>query len=611
MTFEDREYQQNAINSIQERAINLLSLPMRSGKSHVVQMAIEHYNWQKVLIVCGYRKIVTQFESYFKNDSTYILAGKDYNHNKKVTLASFQTYNRRDVDTSQYDCIVIDEYHSRMSKSVEDFISKATGTVLLLTGTPLTQSNRRITKGIDNWIQPITVKEMLEQGYLAPTRFMSNRNIIGENTGQLKTSRGDYSEVDVKAVVKKTDLLKDIENLIEKEHLATQHKTLVYVNFIDIAQELYGMLKDKYENIFVLHSKLSNKEQDFTLEKYQNCKTGVVISVRSLSLGFDSSTSDRLVFGLLTKIHSLALQILWRSSTLNPAEPNKEAIVYDMLGILSDVNPFTDFSEYSKKKTCKQECESIKDPFDRYFCHESCKGQPVMSICDGKLSPGLKENPHIIEYKCHGTPCKEAVPVHEMKFKSEDDGIGRIKKFSKCKCGCVSSYVLLTITQPSDMIEVYQDEIVRATATVLYDRIQKRAVVLLDDPTQTKYKVLEFTSSEDMYKTTLKYFKNKSFQIISNIAMPKLVNVKVNKALGVFLPLINWENQTQNGIVKKIIKFLLEEHVKITGLKKGFSYYFLKGITSNTEKEVMEFLNTEYLTKSQLIKMNNKLNPKS
>jgi hypothetical protein len=607
-----RDYQLLAVNSIKHNQRNLIVIPMRGGKSFLVKLAIETHDWQKVLIITGFRKIVLQFESYFPNDSTYVLASKDYNHEARVTLASFQTYNRRDVDTSQFDLIVVDEYHSRMSKSVEDFLQKSTGTVILLTGTPLTQSNRYITKGIDNVINPINVTQMMERKYLAPTKFMSNRNIIKDNLPELSTSRGDYTEGAVLQVIKKSDLLTDIVQLVDTNKLAELHKTLVYVNFISTAEELYAMLEPLYSNIFILHSKFSDKEQTAILDEYQACEHGLIISIRSLSLGFDSPTSDRLVFALLTKVHSLSLQILWRSATLDPANPHKQNVVYDMLGQLSIVNPYTDFKSYSKKLTCRDECAKLTDPLEQYFCLESCKGDGPLAICSGELSSSYADNEFVTDFQVtSGTPCKEAVPLSQMEYKTTEAGIGKLYKWSKCgSCGCITRYTVTTCVSPSDMIEVYEAEptTTKNTITILYSRAHKKAIALLDAPDNPTYKVTFFSSSEEMYESAIKYFNNKPFQIISNIAMPKLANVHVDRGLDAALSLVSWDSGSTSGFIKRLIKMKMEHICEHFAIKSGWVYYQMKGITKQVEKPTMNFLIQSDLQRADFLKYFKKLN---
>lgn len=229
-----RPYQQTAVDSIKLNQVNLCVLPMRAGKSYLIKLIIDKYQFKKVLIVVGYRKIVQQLASYFPSH-THILSGLPFDHTQQVHLASFQTIANRDINLSEYDLIVQDEYHSRTSATASNVVFQPNCTVILLTGTPLTNNNRLLTKDIDNFIQPITIKEMIENNWLTPTRFMSNSTILGDYADQLSTNKQDFDESIVRQIIQKEHLLNNIVTLIDDNHLATQHKCIVYVNYIATA----------------------------------------------------------------------------------------------------------------------------------------------------------------------------------------------------------------------------------------------------------------------------------------------------------------------------------------------------------------------------------------
>ena len=600
-----RDYQQKALDQVELGKKHIIYNGIRSGKSVVLWAITQKFKDAKILILTSNRKILLQLKEYYGDEASFILSGKDYDHSKRIFIGSYQTLkNRPEVDIESFDICMRDEAHRYHNNTLVKKIHSTVPTCVDFSGSPI-DSRGNILKGYDTWIRTIRTKEMFDRGFLSPVKFFASQNFIEGAEKLLKTNKHDYDEQVVEQLMDNSAILKSVKDRILEKGYHLNNKVLMYVSSISMGEKTLNYLD--LPNTRLIHSKLGNGAVEECLEWFKNTSSGILINVKMLSEGYDENTIDGVICLSPTKIRSLFIQRNLRQATF---KEGKVGFYEDYVGNLSRFSPFDDDFTTSRK-TCKEQCEGFTDAFEKWACLESCKSEPPMTNCNGELSYDLQQNPHISNYRIHeGTPCTEMVPVHLIKYQTVDIGHGRLQKYTRCVCGCLTSYTLKTMMEPSEMIEVYQDEVVRATATVLYDRTKKRAVVLLDDPTQTKYKVLEFTSSEDMYKSALKYFKNKSFQMIANIAMPKLVNVKVNKALDVFVPLINWENQTQNGIVKKIIKFLLEEHIKVVGLKKGFAYYFLKGVTPNVEKEVMEFLNEEFLTKSQLIKMNNKLNPK-
>ena len=82
---EPRIYQQTAVDSIKLGQTNLLCLPMRAGKSFVMELAIDKYKFTKVLILVGYRKIVKQLSTYY--------AGNFTNPKAKVKVIGIKQWN--------------------------------------------------------------------------------------------------------------------------------------------------------------------------------------------------------------------------------------------------------------------------------------------------------------------------------------------------------------------------------------------------------------------------------------------------------------------------------------------------------------------------------------
>jgi len=605
-----RPYQPQTVDEIQLNKVNLCCLPMRAGKSFIVKLIVDRYQFKKVLVVVGFRKIVEQLASYFPSH-THILSGMPFDHTKQVHLASFQTLSNRDIDLSEYDLIVQDEYHSRTSQSAANVVFQSTATVVLLTGTPLTNSNKLLTKNIDNFIQPITIREMIEGNWLAPTRFLSNSTILGDNAQALSTNKQDFDESVVRQIIQKEHLLNNIVKLINENQLDTKHKTIVYVNYIATANELYELLTNN-TNVFVVHSKLTQKQQDDAITNYQKVDSGVLINVRALSLGFDSPSTDTIIYALFTKIHSLCLQILWRASTIDPANPNKVATVYDMTGQLAFVNPYTDFKAYSKKLSCKDQCvkQFPNDLLQQYFCIEACKSDPILVPCKGELPYSLIDNPFISNFQVHsGTPCKESRPVWEYEYKQTESGFGLLTKWSKCKCGCITSYDVKTLTEPADMIPVYSDSKPFNTITIIYSAEHQKALALFDDLSQPKYKVFMFNSSEELYAKACKFFNNRPFQIIANRPMPKLPNVAVERSLDEVMPAINW-NGSNDNFVKHLIRAKLTELCTFFGFKPGWVFYTMKNINTDNQKTVMQFITAAHIDRSDFIKFFKRLEPK-
>ena len=608
------DYQTKGVENIQTGKTNLMVFPMGAGKSYLMWLIQDKYRFKKVLIVVGFRKIVIQLKSYFE-DSTYILSSKPFNNDATVHIGTFQTLAKRNIDLSQYDCIMTDEYHSRLSKSAKNVIFQPNTTICLFTGTPLDNKNRRLTDGVDNWVQPVTIAELIANGQLAPTRFMVNSSMLTDYARELEGKKQDFDESIVRRIIQKEDLLANIKEIIIKNKLHTDHKTVIYVNYIETAKMMYELLKE-FDNVFLIHSKVPQKEQDKRLELYENCTNGVVISVRSLSLGWDSPSTDRVIYGIFTKIHSLVLQALWRGSRIDPNNPNKETIVYDMtgqLGVKNAVNPYTNFNEYSKfKKTCQDQCKEFSEnSIARDMCLEGCKTpEEMFVVCDGKPSYSYEQNSYASNFQVRGKPCKVGRPFWEYEFKTTrpKGSIGLLHKWCKCPCGCITRYTLETITQPSKVIEVYSDVIPQNKVTVLYSKEHKKALLWIDDIKDKKMYTYKYVSTpEEAYVESLQYFKGRKFSMLSNVSMKKITNSASDHRLNKLLEYIDWEDINNQQIVKNLIKSRVIGMTYRLYWKKGFVFKFIKGIDRFNEKETYEKVKKD-LGKQALLTLYKKIN---
>ena len=607
--FEERPYQTNAVNSVKHNVVNLLVMPQRSGKSRVFELIIDKFKPNKVLILVGYRKIVEQLATYYTGRSTHILSGKPFDNTKQVQIASFQTLSNRldEIDITQYDMIIQDEYHSRTSTAAKSIVFQDNTTIVLATGTPLTNKNKLLTEGIDNYIQPTTVVELLNNNWIAPTRFFSHKNTMTDNKALLRTNKLDFDEDTVKQLISKEGLLDSIRKEVIKGKMDTEHNVVIYVNYIETAEKVYELLSDLH-NVNIVHSKMSNKEQSLSLERYEN-DHGILVNVRALSLGWDSHRTDRLIYAFFTQIHHLALQILWRSSTINPKDKNKEAHVIDLTGQLATVNPFTDFSEYGKHKpSCMEEALLLESEEERYYMMLACKGDSPISLCNGEIPSTYKDNPYVIDFTVEGTPCKRALSTSDFKYKTTEDPLRRgiIYKKSMCKnCGCITTVILKTLTLPEELVEVYNEDVKQNSINIIVNKTTKQALVIADDLKLQSYKFRICMSQDEIMSYSKKVFKGKTFTVQSNVKMSKIPHTRINKLLDDYVEIVDWykeDPEEHQSIIKKVINMRANYYAEKFNYNPHSTFYFMKLVTPKNEKQVVSKLYDTELTKSEFVK---------
>ena len=600
-----RPYQNQYIDNIQLDKSNLLIATMRAGKSLILKGIIDKYfTNRKVLILVGIRHVIEQLATYY-DDYSFILAGKPFDHSKHIHLGTFQTLQRRDIDLSEYDMICIDEIHMRFNTAIVKEIRKLPCTRIYMTGTPIKSNNTFLSDEFDNVLEFTNIRQMIDDGYLAPTRFMSIGNMLS-NESELRKQNGDYVNEDIDRIIDRTALIQWIVADDSKYNWSTQHKAIMYTNSIATTERIVSAFNSP--NVRAIHSKLSKSELESVREWFEQTPNGIIVNCRMLTVGVDIPSADTVIYLLPTMIHSLFLQSIFRAST---KYGDKQATVYDYSGMLNKVNPYD--NEWRKSKlSCKEQCakQYPDDLLAQYFCMESCTSNPILVPCIGKLSPALADNPFISNYTIfEGIPCGESRPVWEFEYKSQDVSLGLVRKWSKCKCGCVTFYDVKTLTDPVELIQVYDDSKPCNTVSIVYSPEHHKALAVFDDITKPKYRIFMFDSSEELYKQACDFFKSKPFQILSSHPMPKLPNVAVDKSLLAAEPAIRW-NSDNKGFIRHLIKAKLSELVEFFGMKPGYTYFNMKNVTDDNQKSVLNFLNSNHIDRSQFLKFFKQLQPK-
>lgn len=582
-----RPYQLEYINNIQLNKSNLVISTMRSGKSVIIKGIIDKYfPDKKVLIITGIRHVITQLATYY-TDYSFILAGHKYDHTKLINLATFQTFSRRDIALEEYDAIFVDEVHMRFNTDIVKQIRKLSCTRVYFTGTPITNRNTFLSDEFDNVLEFTNIKQMIDDGYLAPTRFLMIGNML-KDEDSMKLRNGDYVNEDIDQIIDRTALIDWIIKDDSVYEWSTKHKTIMYTNSIATTEKIVTQFSSP--NVRAIHSKLTAKQIEDTMNWFESTSNGIIINCRMLTVGVDIPSADTVVYLLPTKIHSLFLQSIFRASTKSG---DKVATVYDYSGMLNKVNPYD--NQWKKSKlSCKDQCikQYPNDPLAQYFCMEACKSNPILVPCRGQLPISLAEHPFISNYQIHsGKPCNESRPMWEYEYKQTNPSTGILTKWTKCKCGCVTSYDVRTLAEPSAMIQVYSDAKPTNTVTVLLSVEQHKALALFDDLSSKLYHIGMYNSSDAIYEAATQYFQSKPFQIMSNVQL-KLPNVQVNPNLDQVMPLIDWFSDNQ-GFIKKLIKAKLTSMVSDFAMKPGYTWYVLNAVNESNQKSVLQFLKSD------------------
>lgn len=196
-----RPYQQKALDEIRElysvgKKKVLLQLATGGGKTVVfceILKSCHARNKRAVLLVRG-RKLVDQASQRLMRESVPhgVLMAGHWNDKPRelIQVCSIDTVARRIDAIRDTDLIVVDETHMAASKSFREFIERFPNAYKLgVTATPFQRAS--ITHVAEHVVNPITMIELIEQGYLVPPIYYAPSS---PDLRDVKISRatGDY-----------------------------------------------------------------------------------------------------------------------------------------------------------------------------------------------------------------------------------------------------------------------------------------------------------------------------------------------------------------------------------------------------------------------------------
>jgi len=340
-----REYQAEALRRLKQslkkgnRRI-ILALATGAGKSilglSIVKSAAQRGNY--VLYVAHRTILIEQMQNTLKNF-------------KNVVVESVQRSNNRYHDDIKI--LIIDEVHYGVNSSVQNrMINRYPDAIVIgLSATPMTASGHKI-EGWDDVIDVIQLKELVDMGFLAKLKILAPMHI---NTSEFKISAGEYNQKDVAKEVTKTNI---IHNVVEKYiKYADGLKSVFYAVNIEHAAQLNAELIERGYKSAVYHSKLKKEVKKQTFNAFKDNKLLILVSVESLTTGFDLPDLYCGVLATPTKSIIKAVQIYGRFARLDANNPNKEALILDCSNVIEDtVHPYQKLDFNRTKQDTRQRC---------------------------------------------------------------------------------------------------------------------------------------------------------------------------------------------------------------------------------------------------------------
>ena len=348
-----RNYQKKAV----EVALNskepelVLELSQRSGKSLIMAEIAHQLNEknEKCIIATETSILIEQLYKHIKMYSLephIIKAGMHQKGNCNIYLVMEQSFHkdrRKEFEHLRGATYLRDEYHiatgGKRFNEIIDFIQPKK--IVGFSATPFTATGLFLKPNLIPYsIFPTT--KAIKAGYVAPLKWFVPRFVKDIEYEKVKDNGYDYSTSSLAEVQDTPEFYTGLKELFKTIELNRNH-TIVFCNNIEQSEKIYQLVKDIEPSAVLVHSKQNDKENDKNIKAFKNGLANTIISVMSLTTGFDAPIANQIVNLRRTKSFTLVRQALFRAS--NMTENKQYAKIYDIGGCLAE-HGFIDKEDY-------------------------------------------------------------------------------------------------------------------------------------------------------------------------------------------------------------------------------------------------------------------------
>ena len=414
-----RDYQQKTNEMLTQWFVNnktghpCVVLPTGSGKSIVIadfcKTALEQWSSTRILMLTATKELVEQnaekMRIIWPNAPIGVYcAGLGRKEIEQITFGSIQSLRRKADDLGHIDLILIDECHNvshRDEGGYRKLINQLTETnpkmrVIGYSATPFRLGHGLITDGdalFDDLIQPITILELIERGYLAPLRSKLTKMEL--DTAGVKKRGGEFVPKDLQIAVNTEDQNREAVGEVIK--LSGDRKAwLFFCSGVDHAGAVCDILRENGINAETVNGDTPKAERDRILRDFKAGKIQAVTNCGVLTTGFDYPDIDLVVMLRPTESKSLYVQMAGRGMRLK--SHTDHCLVLDFAGVVSRHGPITTITTQNAGKDSKKSDKEQEPPAKTCeFCNEiNAISNRVCTAC-GELFPPPAIKPLTLE----------------------------------------------------------------------------------------------------------------------------------------------------------------------------------------------------------------------
>lgn len=307
--------------------------------------------------------------------------------------------------------IIVDEAHHALAAGylrIFDYFPQAT--VVGFTATPQRMGTGGLGKVFQQLAESVSTKWLIQNHYLVPYHLYS---VPLTDVKGIRTSHGDYDQKEIAKLMDKGTIFGGtVASWLQQ---AKGKKTIVYCASIKTSRATAEAFQSHGIPAAHLDGETPKAERDRIVQEFREGKILVLCNVDLFGEGFDVPDCEAVQLLRPTKSLTLYIQQAMRPMRINPADPNKEAIILDHVGNYTrhgfpDDDHDWSLAEKKKKKkaeTTTRQCPicyhvfipapglgQIKCPFCGHLFEDERAPRAEQEELDGVTLEEIKESPY-------------------------------------------------------------------------------------------------------------------------------------------------------------------------------------------------------------------------
>ncbi len=279
----------------------------------------------------------------------FIKAGWEENREAPIQIASIQTMaKRRWWQKWPADVVFYDEGHITLFSQVGKKVmtkTHANSVHLVMTATPLRLGKEQLGDYLETLVSSPVPNVLQEMGYLSTMKYYSMPRDSMANLEEVKTSRGDYDEKDLKNACDRAELVEKIVQ--EWFRIGKGKRTIAFCVDIEHANHVAEEFRKAGITADTVDGNTSIKDRQ---QLYHALKAGelmVLTSCNVISIGFDEPSVEVGLMLRPTMSSAMHFQQLGRVMRISPQTGKEYGIILDQAGNLQRLGFPEDVEDYS------------------------------------------------------------------------------------------------------------------------------------------------------------------------------------------------------------------------------------------------------------------------